>query len=111
MNGSSLLADVSLSAAVTGVISITARGFRMYNLACGAWVVLGGWAWHCLTSSTGSQVHAHWFLLIAAVAVLHIALPRLLSRSLPHEPASYVFATLGVALAVFGPRLWRLIAP
>lgn len=103
MSISTLLADVALYAGITAVISLTARGFRLYNLASGTWVLLGGWLSHWIISPPATvPVDPPWFLLTAAIACMQVALPWLLRRELVHQQMAYVFATIGIALLLDG---------
>jgi hypothetical protein len=99
-----LFAEVALYGGIAAIISLTARGFRLYNLASGAWVVLGGWVWYWLKSQAGTVVPVDppWFLLLAVIACIQVALPWILRQQLVQNQIAYVFATVGIALLLDG---------
>jgi hypothetical protein len=98
-----VLPEAAVYGAVTLAISLTARGFRLYNLASGFWVLIGGWLWCALADAPGGQqVDLRWGWVIACVGALQVALPILQRRQLIHNQIAYALGTVGVALILGG---------
>jgi hypothetical protein len=95
--------DALLYGATTIVISLTSREFGLYNLAAGAWLVVGGWL---CSFFIGLWTHAPvpvspWiFVLFIVPAVLQISSPLVLRSGLCESPLVYLLVSLGVALTV-----------
>ena len=63
--------DSLLYATTAIVLSLASREFRLYNLACGAWIVTGGWLGAMVIGSiTGVATAANWWLVPFAVFAL-----------------------------------------
>ena len=105
--------DALLYAATVKVLSLGSREFGLYNLAGGAWLVLGGWM---AATAAGPLVGAPapvrpWvFALFLLPALLQVAAPLVLGNKiaiLRDSPLVYLFITLGIALVILsvGPGL------
>lgn len=83
------------------VLSLTSREFGLYNLAGGAWLVLGGWL-AALMLAGGHPLPLNSSLLPVFLFLLlfQAASPVLLGNRLRKNPLSYLFVSLGVALVV-----------
>lgn len=102
--------DAALYAACAAALSRSARSFRLYNLAAGSWIVVGGWCASWIAGLwTGVEVPVRpWlFLVFGLLAALQILLPRFVRSGLYNSPLPYLLCSLGIALSVnnLGPDL------
>ena len=90
-----------LYAATAYVLCLSGREFGLYNLAAGAWVVIGGWftAW-LLGPMLGAAapINPLLFLLLPVVAAVQVLSPLILRDALSNKRLIYLFISLGVAL-------------
>jgi hypothetical protein len=98
-----IAADGALYAAVAATLALTSREFGLYNLASGAWLVLGGWivqSWVGLQPGHGAILNPWVLLFFLPLAALQIMSPLILRARLRGNVLSYLFVTLGGALVV-----------
>ena len=98
-----LLLDGLLYAATAAVVSLSGREFKFYNLAAGAWIVLGGWLSAFLMGSwmhAPAPVHPWCFFLFLAPALAQVTSPLFLREKLRENPLVYLLVSLGIALIV-----------
>jgi len=100
----SATADAILYAGVAATLCLTSREFSFYNLAAGAWVIVGGWltAWtgSAILGWPGPAISGLWFFGAIALVVAQVAAPAALGESLRRAPLIYLLVSLGVALVL-----------
>lgn len=99
----SILGDGTLYAAIAAVLALTSREFGLYNLASGAWLVLGGWMVYACARSQPSHslIMNPWVLLLfLPLVALQVVSPVILKDRLRGNALSYLFVTLGAALVI-----------
>lgn len=108
----SLFFDALLYAAITIVLSLSGREFKLYNLAGGAWLLTGGWLGAYLLGAqfnAPAPINPLWLILFAFLAGLQICSPLILknTRILRDNSLNYLFISLGTALIILslGPML------
>lgn len=98
-----IILDSCLYALTTIVISITSRELRLYNLAAGAWLVLGGWM-GAITMGTlkGTSVPVLNSIVLCCffLIILQAGIPYLLGQKIRINPLTYLFVSLGMALII-----------
>jgi hypothetical protein len=98
--------DALLYAATVKVLSLSTREFGLYNLAGGAWVILGGWAAAAVLGpfvGAPAPLHPWVFVLFLILACLQVSVPFILGSRigvLRDNPLMYLFISLGVALVI-----------
>jgi hypothetical protein len=95
--------DALLCATTTVVMSLSAKQFGLYNLAGGAWLMLGGWlgAW-LMSPLTGVKppISPLMFLLFVPSALIQVLSPYLLRGLIQTTPLSHMFISVGNALYI-----------
>ena len=97
----SVILDSLLYGATAIVLSLGSREFRLYNLACGAWVVLGGWlATLVLVHTTSFEAPGNYWLVLCTVGaiILQVGIPFLKTERILSHPLAYLFTSLGIGL-------------
>jgi hypothetical protein len=98
-----VLLNALLYAAVASTLSITAREFRLFNLAAGPILVAGGWLRAWLASGCDSQligINPWYFMLLLCPLVIQVGAPLVLKGTLKRVTSAYMFISIGGALFI-----------
>ncbi|MBL4664172.1 MAG: hypothetical protein JKY22_11615 [Flavobacteriaceae bacterium] len=99
----SFLFDAIFYASITSILSIGIREFGLYNLASGAWLILGGWVGAFFFGLiTGVNVPCNSSILIFAIVFLflQVFLVYLLGNRFRSNKLTYLFISLGISLII-----------